>query len=400
MTTPATVETCEGCWKQDCPASITRGAACRSKHKTNLLSERGTDGTYPGLENLGSLVGTDVLQSTNLDALAGYRPAVGVGIAFSRLEAAITIDTCAIADAHLLFSIYGKRPGSRGQIEARLAVLGNTGDADDKETGRYYLTQCVALKSTAQSAEAKNKSERPQNAREFLEAKSPRRGLFVAVAKGIQQHGLTTVTHVEEIYFDPMVGRASQKVEHVVHFSCPIELLHTWNTFVTIMQRLGFGSTTGWDNMTREIYTSLKTHGVSITYDLVDQCLVKLDAKLVSNPVELVTTGALYAILHSLVSSKDSSTGDRPSNDTKVQASKQVQLGACTKQGEFASLIRNNDAGKTPRVCYNFNNGTPCKSGVNDKRHLQHKGKCAFHHVCEVCGKADGGKHAHPDCNK
>ena len=231
--------TCEGCWKQDCPASTTPGAPCRSRHKTNLLNERSTDGSYPGLEHLGTLVGTDVLQNTNLDALAGYKPAVGVGPAFSTAEAAVNIDNCAIGDSHLLFSIYGKRPGSRSQIESRLAILGNTGDDDNKATGRYYLSLCVALKSTAQSAEAKNKAERPQNAREFLEAKSPRRGLFVAVAKSIQQHGLTTVTHVEEIYFDPMVCRASQKVEHVVHFSCPIELLHTWNTFVTIMQRLG-----------------------------------------------------------------------------------------------------------------------------------------------------------------
>ena len=74
---------------------------------------------------------------------------------------------------------------------------------------------------------------------------------------------------------------------------------HTWNTFVTIMQRLGFDATTGWDNMTREVYTSFNTHGVSISYDLVDQCLIKLDAKLVDNPVDLVSTGALYAIRRS-----------------------------------------------------------------------------------------------------
>ena len=397
-------EICEGCWELNCPASITFGAnrrPCRGKHKLNLLSERDAEGNYPGLEHLGTLIGPDVLRGSCLDSLAGWKPAVSPGQPFNTKEAATDIDTCPIDEAHVLFSIYGKRPGLRSGIEARLATLGNTGEADDKVTGRYYLSQCLTLKGTAQSAEAKNKAERPQNAREFLEVRSPRRGLFVAVAKEVQQHGLTTVTHVEEIYFDPQVGRGMQKVEHVVHFSCPIELLHTWNTFVTIMMRLGFGATTGWDNMTREIYTSLKTHGVSITYDLLDQCLIKLDARIVANPVELVMTGALYAILNNLVtSSAASSTGGPTSDEAKVKSSKQVQLGACTKQGEFASLIRNNDTGKTPRVCYNFNNGTPCRSGVDDKRHPQHKGKCAFHHVCEVCGKADNGKHAHPGCNK
>ena len=378
--------------------------ACRASGVTDLAGARNADGDYPGLEFLSSILGSGgVLQNANLDALAGYSVTAGTGPDLTALEATVggNIGTAAVERAHVLFSLYAKRPALRADIEARLATLGNSGDADDKETGRYYLAQCVNLKGSSQSREALAKSSRPRNAKEFLESKSPRRAMFIAIGKNIQTHGLTTVTHVEELYFDPESGKPMQKVEHSVHFSCPIELLHVWHIFVIMMQRLGMGKTTGWDGMTREVYTCLKTHGVAVTYDMIDQCLGKLDAKLIDNPVDLIATGSLFAVVHSLTAvqiSQDSSSRGSATDKTKGKASEQVKLGACTKQGEFAARIKQKDG--TARVCYNFNNGTPCRSGVNDPRYPADKGKCAFNHVCEVCGKSDNGKHGHPDCNK
>ena len=124
------------------PASTDPSRACRAGGINDLASTRNADGDYPGLEFLSSILGSGgVLQNANLDALAGYSETAGAGPDLTTLEATVggNVGSAAVGRAHVLFSLYAKRPALRADIEARLATLGNSGDADDKETGSDLL---------------------------------------------------------------------------------------------------------------------------------------------------------------------------------------------------------------------------------------------------------------------
>ena len=204
------------------------------------------------------------------------------------------------------------------------------------------------------------------------------------------KHGFTNMITVEQTYFDPETGKHMQKVEHTITFKNVLELYRTWEVFVQILVRLGFGSYGGWDQLGCEIYTILSVHGVNVGHKYVTECLNALDTKTVSNPVELLTTGRAYMFLSTILASSPNvgSPKDPAASSTKGKTvGEQCKRGAVTKKDEFASIIKRGPNGDQPSPCYNYNNGTPCVYGVDDPRYLDSKGKCAFAHICEKCGK-------------
>ena len=378
---------CSQCWDSGCPRSRLATAECWKKFITDLTGNVQGDGTISGLARLNPL-GLDLRQNQVYGFLGPG--VVGAEDTLTVLEHnfddATKIGTAAPANLAQLNGVFMKRKGLRRVILTRVGEM-LVAEADAAMAMRIdRMAQMMSRFESNLLVGAGVGDGAPRSQQEFLERQNPRLALFNAAGKAVQKHGLTNLVTVEQSFFDPVTGKAMQKVEHQIHFKDVLELYRTWDVFCSILMRLGFGSYGGWDKITAEVYTALTVHGVSVGHKFVTEILNALDTKMAADPMELLTTGKAYMYLNSILSSRDSSAGDPSSGKSKgKKALSQVKRGPVTKQKEFASLVKD-DNGK-PRVCYNFNNGTPCMFGVGDPKFPNDKGKCAFHHACEVCGE-------------
>ena len=392
------LSTCRYCWEQSCQRSSDITKNCRKQPVTNVAAATGVDGRVEGIEYLSPL--GQQLRHGNVTALAGIdtggaAPKDALTTEESALDTADKIAAAVMKDLPDLLSLCSKRKDLLQVIKIKVSRL-MIGAADDKD--RALIEKFFTAIQSEETLAMQRFSVRdlPKTQQEFLERHNPRLGLFNSTGRSVQKHGLTNMVTIEQTYFDPESGRTMQKVEHSISFANVLELYRTWEIFVIIMGRLGFGTYGGWDLISAEVYTVCSVHGVGIGHKYITECLNALDTKAVPNPVELLSTGRAYMFLNTLLCARASSSGDPSPGKPKGKTStvgEQCSRGPVTMLKEFASIIKIN--GKTA-PCYNFNNGTNCMYGVDDKRfNAAHKGKCAFHHVCETCGSTDHGKINH-----
>ena len=343
------------------------------------------DGSFEGIAFLNP-IGTP-LRDGNVAALAGLNTNKTLQVldtAELNFDTDAKIQGAVMADLADLLSVCQKRPTLLGAIKLKVSrmYLAET-DLDRKRVINDFW-KAIREEDELRIHRA-GVQDKPKDQQEFLERNNPRLGLFNSIGKSIQKHGLTNLITIEQTYFDPETGRSMQKIEHSITFAHVLELYRTWEVFVQIMSRLGFGSYGGWDLISREIYTVLAVHGVGTGHKFITECLNALDTKTVGNPTMLLSTGKAYMYLNTLLVSKDSSSRDPAAGKSKGAAvSDQCKRGPVTQIGEFASIIKKHGA---CAPCYNYNNGTNCLYGVDDRRFPEHKGKCAFAHICEKCGK-------------
>ena len=385
---------CSKCWEVACPKSSDGTVNCRKQPLVSVAAVANPDGTFVGLDFLSPIGAT--LRDGNVASLAGIatgssRPQTTLTTEETALNSEAAVAAATQRDMPDLLSLASKRKELMPHIKNKMARLVHAeGDKDRRDMLRDFWT---ALRDEeSMSMQRAVITDKPRSQQDFLEHNNPRLGLFNSGGKQIQKHGLTNLVVIENTYFDPETGKSMQKVEHSITFKNVLQLYRAWEIFVIIMCRLGFGTYGGWDGLSAEVYTVCEIHGVSIAHKFITECLNALDTKRVDNPVVLLSTGRAYMYLNTLLASRDSSAHDPTPGKTKgAPVAEQCKRGPVTLLGEFASIIKRN--GKTA-PCYNYNNGTNCLYGVDDKRFTQHKGKCAFSHICEICGK----DHPKSDC--
>ena len=346
---------CSKCWDQSCPRTSDITRPCRQKPIASLAAVANADGSYVGLDHLSPMGMT--LRAGNLTALAG----LGASVARITLSAAeqnfddeAKINGAVLADLPELLSVCSKRKELIAFCKikcSRLLLIAT--DAEEKKDIRTFLHSIEREEAT--QVQRKAAVDKPRTATEFLESQNPRMGLFNSVGKMVQKHGLTNLVTVEQSYFDPETGKSMQKVEHTITFKDVLELYRTWEVFVQIMCRLGFGSYGGWDPLGCEVYTVLHHYGVTTGQRFITECLNALDTKTVENPVELLTNGRAYMYLNTIISSQASPPKDPATGKAKgASLTDQCKRGPVTKVGEFASIIKQHGAASP---CYNYNNG-------------------------------------------
>ena len=322
-----------------------------------------------------SLVG---ITPVHLDRLFNYTAPDGTSGTLTAAEQTVydsrnndpEFDALTYTNLHDGLSLGRKRPalfeGIRGRMESIL------GAASQAQSGRIE----AFVRLVHQAMEKKSEIVATTTSTSYKETTFPIYQLWISVSKKALQ-GQELAEEVDaKTLFDPTIGKTLVPFEKVQKFKTPAHLFRAFAMFKEAMTVLYNLAPRAWSGFEAQVYRTEASCGFALTQQYVGEVMRRLDQKDYPNIGALMAAGEHNRILDDL---RPPLMPISTPQDTGGGSGKRIKLGAVTKQGEFASLIKDKE-GK-PLVCNQFKNGEPCKAGVaSGQGHDQQVGKCAYHH--------------------
>ena len=319
----------------------------------------------------------------HLDALLAYTPATATAATLSADEQTILnsesnatpFDALDLTNLEIGLSLARKRPAKYAGLKARFERLTTL------STTQVNVSKCQAILGylsgdyiAASKAEAANPT---TNSTTYKETTYPLYQLWHKVLdKALHGHELAEERDNKTL-FDAATGKTYIPFEKMPKCKTPAHLFRSFSMFKEAVTVLYCLAPRAWSGLESHVYRTEAASGFLIAQQFVGEVLRRLDLKEYPNIGALMACGEHNRILDDLrpplVQIRN------PSDDTNRQNGKRVKLGPVTKQGEFASLIKDKDGKPLPCNC--FKKGEPCTAGVAPGQGLDaHAGKCAYDH--------------------
>ena len=180
----------------------------------------------------------------------------------------------------------------------------------------------------------------------------------------------------EKTFWDTSTGKAIVPFEKMPKCKTPAHLFRAFSMFKEAITVLLCLAPRAWSAMEAQVYRTEASLGFLIAQQFVGEVLRRLDKKEYRHIGELLANGEHNRIVDDLRPPPGASVTTEPKPGGKTH----IKIGAVTKQGEFASLVKGKD-GKS-LVCNQHKSGLPCKAGVAAQPGVDAAdvGKCAYHH--------------------
>jgi hypothetical protein len=372
---------------------------CDICFQTGLLCERATDatkncqflikdasshrlanGTYS--HQLGAAAeGLRGLTPAHVDSLLEFTPSAAGAVALTAAEQAIfdskdndtAYDGLNYNNLHDGVSLARKKPIVYAGIQARMESI--LGAASQAQVSRVEAFLRILSSDSSKVVPAVAAT----TATAFKEITYPLYQLWISISKkAIQGQDLAEETDAKTM-FDPTVGRTFVPFDKVPKFKTPGQLFRAFSLFKEAVTVLFGLAPRAWAGFETTVFRTEAARGFLPTQQYIGEVLRRLDAKEYSNIGTLLAAGEHNRILDDVCAVHKPLPVGEENTSKNGGAGKRIKLAEVTKEGEFASLVR--DQRGTPLICNQFKSGQPCKAGVAPGQgYDEHVGKCAYHH--------------------
>ena len=319
----------------------------------------------------------------HLDALLDYTPAQATAVALTAEEQTVLgsennatpYDALDLTNLEIGLSLARKRPAKYAGLKARTERMVT------QSTTQVNILKCQAILSIMANdyieASKAGAAQPTMNSTVYKETTHPLYQLWHKILKKVLGGHELAEEVDNKTLFDAATGKTYVPFEKMPKCKTPAHLFRAFAMFKEAVTVLYCLAPRAWTGMESHVYRTEAAVGFLIAQQFVGEVLRRLDLKEYPNIGALMACGEHNRILDDL----------RPplmpvrslTDDTNRQSGKKIKLGPVTKQGEFASLIKDKDGRLL--TCNCFKNGEPCKSGVAAGQGLDaHVGKCAYHH--------------------
>ena len=269
--------------------------------------------------------------------------------------------------------IVAKRFGEYAKVKTRMSRL------FDEATSQASIMKIEAMlrRLDELKKEMSDKSGHTGSASTYKETMSPLYQLWHKMVK----HAVDGLDSAEETdsksFYDANTGKTYVPFQKMPKCQRPGHLFRAWSKFREVVTSLYDLAPKAWDGLEKRIYRTEETMGFLIAQQFVGEVLRKLDLKEFESVGALLAHGEHNRVLDDL---RPPLVPVNQDLNPKPDAGKgRIKTGPVTKQGEFASLIK--DRNGKALICMQHKNGHPCKIGVAaGQGHDEHVGKCAYHH--------------------
>jgi hypothetical protein len=376
---------CDQCFENGarCPRASDSTQTCNCVIKDPLALRTASGGYQAQLQQASQILGD--IQPAHIDALLGYK-STGTGTAVVALTAeeqavldsegnAEPWDALDHTNAEKALALVRKRPAKFLGLKSRLEkVLGLV-------TSQVNVQKVMAFIGRMDEEYAKLSENRVitsgvTTATAYKEATYPMYQLWTRCLKQAM-FGLDLAEAVDEkTFFDTSTGKAIVPFEKMPKCKTAAHLFRAFSMFKEAITVLLCLAPRAWSAMEAQVYRTEASLGFLIAQQFVGEVLRRLDKKEYRHVGELLANGEHNRIVDDL----RPSPGGPGTTEPKPGGKTLIKIGAVTKQGEFASLVKGKD-GKF-LVCNQHKNGLPCKAGVAAQLGVDAAdvGKCAYHH--------------------
>ena len=319
----------------------------------------------------------------HVDALLSYTPAAVTAATLTAGEQAIfdsegnatPYDQLDTSNLELALSLARKRPAKYEALKARLERLVTL------STGQVNILKLQTILSImandymeGSKAQAANPT---TNSTTYKETTYPLYQLWHRMLKKAL-HGHELAEEVDQkTLFDATTGKTYVPFEKMPKCKTSAHLFRSFAMFKEAVTVLLCLAPRAWSGLESHVYRTEAAAGFLIAQQFVGEVLRRLDLKEYPNIGALMACGEHNRILDDLRTPPQPSRPD-PADGNKP-GTKKIKLGPVTKQGEFASLIKDKDGRLLE--CNAHKKSEPCKAGVAaGQGHNAHVGKCAYHH--------------------
>ena len=281
-------------------------------------------------------------------------------------------DALSLDNLPVVVTLVGKRPAQYDFLYPKMLALAAVQTSAALITKmEFFMGQMKQSHTTATSTKAPITQTAAYMANAF-----PYYNLWCTLVKAVVRSQDTAEVVDQKSLFDPTTGKTLVPFEKLTKCQTPAHLFRAYAMFketVTILLKL---APKVWTNFETKVYQAEAAMGHLLTQQFVGEVLRKLDQGAYPNIVDLMKAGEHNRIIDDL---RPPLKAIREPTLTGRGNRTRLTPGPVTKQGEFASIIKDKD-GK-PLNCHQFKAGHPCTFGVMaGQGHDAHIGKCAYHH--------------------
>lgn len=376
------VNYCDQCYEtvNKCARAGNNTARCQYVI-SNPLALRLASGSYDSqlVQATSTLSG---ISPQHVDALLDYTPAAPTAAPLTAEEQAVldseshaaSYDDLDLTNLDSALSLARKRPAKYDGLRARVERLVT------QSTSQVNIMKCqtvlTIMTSDYQDAMKAAASQPTTSSTIYKETTYPFYQLWhKQLKKTLQGHELAEEVD-QKTLFDASTGKTYVPFEKMPKCKTPAHLFRAFSSFKEAVTVLYCLAPRAWSGMESHVYRTEASVGFLVAQQFVGEVLRRLDLKEYPNIGALMACGEHNRILDDL----------RPplapimlDDANRSGTKKMIKFGPVTKQGEYASLIKDKD-GKV-LACRAFKNGEPCKAGVAAGQGQDaHVGKCAYDH--------------------